>query len=205
MNRIELHAKTKYSFDKDSTIDIETILWNAKENNEKGIVFVDKDSIVAFPKIEKIYNKLCKQDKSFEKFKIGYGVQLTSIIEDNEYEVIVLVKKQNGLFDLYNFMSMYLNEYERKIPIDKLLHNENIILGLMLNEDSTLLDLSMFDYLEINSKFDISKIKDKSKIVYSNIPNALFEGELKAKELFYFYQHMNKNPECSLYLDTETT
>ena len=51
MNKIELHVKTKYSEDKDSTIDIETILWNAKENNERGMVFIDKDTIVAFPKI----------------------------------------------------------------------------------------------------------------------------------------------------------
>ena len=91
MNKVELHTKTKYSLDKTSTIDIEAILWNAKENGEKGIVFVDKDSIMAFPKIEKIYNKLCEQEKSFKKFKIGYGVQLTAIIEEEEYEVIILI------------------------------------------------------------------------------------------------------------------
>ena len=28
----------------------------------------------------------------------------------------------------------------------------------------------------------------KEKIVYSNIPNALFEGELKAKEVLYVHQ-----------------
>ena len=69
MKKIELHVKTKYSEDKDSTIDIEAILWNAKENKEKGIVFVDKDTIVAFPKIEKIYKTLCEKDKSFKQFK----------------------------------------------------------------------------------------------------------------------------------------
>ena len=60
MKKIEMHAKTKYSGDMDSTIDIETLLWNVKENGEEGIIFVDKDSVFSFPKIEKIYNQLCK-------------------------------------------------------------------------------------------------------------------------------------------------
>ena len=45
MKKIEMHAKSKFSYDLDSTIDIETLLWNAKENKERGIVFVDKDSV----------------------------------------------------------------------------------------------------------------------------------------------------------------
>ena len=70
MKKIELHCKTKYSMDNDSTIDIESVIYNAKENGEAGIVFVDKDTIVAFPKIENIYNKLCEEDKTFKDFKI---------------------------------------------------------------------------------------------------------------------------------------
>ncbi len=203
MKRIELHCKTKYSYDKDSTIDIESVLWNAKENGEKGIVFVDKDSIMAFPKIEQIYNNLCKQDKEFKIFKVGYGVQLTSIIEDNEYEVIILVKNIKGLFDIYKIISLYLNEYEKKIPIIELTNMDNLLLGIMLNEESIKLDLSIFDYIEINSDFDISSIKDKNKIVYSNIPNSLFESELQAKKVLYYHQHIDKTPECRLYKDTE--
>ena len=42
-----MHCKTKYSIDKESTIDIESVLWNAKENKERGIILVDKDTIVA--------------------------------------------------------------------------------------------------------------------------------------------------------------
>lgn len=205
MKKIEVHTKTKYSYDKDSTIDIESIIWNAKENKEKGIIFVDKDSIVAFPKIEQIYNKLCTKDKTFKNFKVGYGVQLTSIIEDKEYEVVALIKNNKGLWDIYKIMSLYLNEYERKIPISKLTNKDNLLLGLMLNEESIKLDLSIFDYLEINSDIDISSIKDKSKIVYSNVPNALFEGELLAKKVLYHQNHIDKIPECRLYKDTEDT
>ena len=205
MKKIELHVKTKYSEDKDSTIDIEAILWNAKENKERGIIFVDKDTIVAFPKIERIYKKLCEKDNTFKQFKIGYGVELTSIINDSEHKVIVLIKNNEGLKQLYKIMSLYLNKYERKIPIDKLTGIDNFLIGLILNEESINLDLSIFDYLEVNSDIDISNIKDKEKIVYSNIPNALFEGELKAKEVLYVHQKIDKNPECRLYKDTEDT
>ena len=205
MKKIEMHCKTKYSVDKESTIDIETVLWNAKENKERGIVFADKDSIVAFPKIEKIYKKLCEQDKTFKHFKIGYGVELTAIINDDEYEVIVLIKNNEGLKQLYQIMSEYFNKYERKIPIDELTAMDNFLIGLILNEKSINLDLSIFDYLEVNSDIDISDIKEKEKIVYSNIPNALFEGELKAKEVLYVHQKLDKVPSCRLYKDTEDT
>lgn len=205
MKKIEMHCKTKYSIDKESTIDIEAVLWNAKENGEKGIVFVDTDSIVAFPKIEKVYKKLCEKDKSFKEFKIGYGVQLISIIDDREYEVIVLIKNTKGLKQLYKIMSEYLNKYERKIPINELTSVDNFLVGLILNEENMKLDLSIFDYLEVNSDIDVSSIKDKNKIVYSNVPNALFEGELKAKEVLYVHQKLDKVPECRLYKDTEDT
>jgi len=205
MKKIEIHCKTKYSIDKDSTIDIESVLWNAKENGEKGIVFVDKDTIVAFPKIEKAYKKLCEKDNTFKQFKIGYGVQLTSIINNKEYEVIALIKNNEGLKQLYKIMSEYLNKYERKIPINELTGIDDFLIGLILNEESINLDLSIFDYLEVNSDIDISNIKDKEKIVYSNIPNVLFEGELKAKEVLYVHQKLDKIPSCRLYKDTEDT
>lgn len=205
MKKIEVHCKTKYSIDKDSTIDIEAVLWNAKENKEKGIIFVDKDSIVAFPKIEKVYKKLCEKDETFKQFKIGYGVQLTTIINDKEYGVIVLIKNNEGLEQLYKTMSEYLNKYEKKIPINELTSIDNFLIGLILNDESIKLDLSIFDYLEVNSYMDISNLKDKEKIVYSNIPNALFEGELKAKEVLYVHQKIDKNPLCRLYKDTEDT
>ena len=205
MKKIEMHCKTKYSMDKDSTIDIESVLWNAKENKEKGIIFADKDSIAAFPKIERTCKKLCAADKSFKDFKIGYGVELTTIINDKEYEVILLVKNKEGLKTLYKIMSLYLSKYEKKIPINELSDNDNYLLGLILNEESIKLDLSMFDYLEVNNSLDISSIKEKDKIVYSNVPNSLFEGEIKAKEVLYVHQKIDKTPVCRLYKDTEDT
>lgn len=203
MNKIEMHCKTKYSADKESTIDIKSILLNAKENKERGIVFVDKDTIIAFPKIEKVYKELCEEDKSFKDFKIGYGVELSVLINDFEYEVIVLVKNNYGLKELYKIMSKYLTKYGKKIPIDELINLDNCLLGLMLNEESIKLDLSMFDYFEVNNEFDISSIKDKEKVVYSNIPNALFDEELKAKEVLYVHQNIDSVPKCRVYKDTK--
>jgi len=208
MKKVELHVKTKYSIDKDSTIDIETILWNAKENGENGIVFVDKDTIISFPKIQKIYTKLCDIDKSFNEFKIGFGVELTCIINNSEQEVVMLVKNTHGLKHLYSIVSMYLNKYNKKIPLSEILkYKEYLLIGLILNKNNIHFDLSMFDYLEFNNTFPLSDIDNKyiNNVVYSNIPNALFEEELKAKEVLYFYQKIDKNPECRLYLDTEST
>ncbi len=205
MNKIEMHCKTKYSDDKESTIDIKSILLNAKENKEKGIVFVDKDTIIAFPKIEKVYKELCEEDISFRDFKIGYGVELTALINDFEYEIILLIKNNFGLKELYKIMSKYLTKYDKKIPIEELIDLDNCLLGLILNEESIKLDLSIFDYLEVNSEFDISNIKDKNKIIYSNIPNALFEEELKAKEVLYVYHNIDSIPSCRLYKDTKNT
>lgn len=208
MKKVELHVKTKYSTDKDSTIDIEAILWNAKENGEKGIVFVDKDSIMAFQKIEKIYKEMCSKDKSFKNFKIRYGVQLTSTINGVENEIIVLVKKQQGLKDLYKLMSLYLDKYNKKIPINEIINlRENLLLGVMIDENNFNADLPIFDYIEINNPKYVYKIKNeyKNKIIYSNIPNSLFEGEIKAKEVLYLHQKIDSMPECRLYLDTEDT
>ena len=208
MKKIEMHAKTKYSGDMDSTIDIETLLWNVKENGEEGIIFVDKDSVFSFPKIEKIYNQLCLEDKSMKNFKIGYGVQLSVLIDDKLEEIVLLVKKQSGLKSLYKLISMYLNEFNKAIPIDVLISlREGLLIGLMINNDNLNINLSLFDYLEINDSKYISKIdrRFRNKIVYSNRPNSLFEGERNAKEILYFYKKINGDLDCRLYLDTEDT
>lgn len=206
MKKVELHAKTKYGLDYDSVIDIEALLWNAKENKEKGTVIVDKDSISAFPKIEKIYHKLCAKDKTFKNFKIGYGVQITSIIEKLENEIVLLVKNQSGLKNLYKIMSLYNNVYKNRIPLSEIFkYKDGLLIGLILNNTNKNLDLSLFDYIEINQMIDISNIDENKIIVFSNNPNALLQGDLKALEILYFRKKVEKTPECRLYLDTEDT
>lgn len=203
MKKVELHAKSKFGLDYDSVIDIEALLWNVKENGEKGVVIVDKDSIVAFPKIEKIYHKLCLDDSSFKKIKVGYGVQLTTIIEDSEQEIVVLVKKQHGLKNLYKIMSLYNNDF-KKIPIENLLkYKDGLLIGLILNNTNRNLDLSLFDYVEICENIDISDIN--KIIVFSNHPNSFFPGDIKALEVLYFRKEIERKPKSRLYLDTDDT
>lgn len=206
MNRVELHVKTKYSLDKDSTIDIEALLWNIKENNERGVIFVDKDSIIGFPKIESIYKKLCEVDNSFENIKIGYGVEVTSIIEDIESNIVIVCKNQKGLNNLYEIMTKYINEYNKKISIKEILkYRDNLLVGIIANDKNLELDLSIFDYIEINDKKHVFKLKNyKEKLVYSNMPNALSNDEILAKKVLYFYQKIDNNSECRVYKDTKS-
>lgn len=206
MNKVELHIKTKYSLDKDSTIDIEALLWNIKENNERGVIFVDKDSIISFPKIENIYKKLCEEDNSFEDIKICYGVEITSIIENIESNIVIVVKNQNGLNNLYEIMTKYINEYNKRISIEEVLkYRDDLLVGIIANDKSLELDLSIFDYIEINYKKHVSKLKNyKEKLVYSNIPNALSNDEILAKKVLYFHQKIDNNFECRIYKDTKS-
>lgn len=203
MKKIEVHTKTKYSMDYDSTIDVETVLWNSLESGEEGIIFIDKDSNYSFPKIEKAYKNLCEFDSRFSNYKIGYGVQLTTIINNKKYEVNILLKNNSGIVDLNELISIYLDK--KIIQFDKINNlRKNLIIGIILNDNDNNLDLSLFDYIEVNDKVNINNFKDKL-VVYSNIPNALFEGEIKAKHVLYQYRHIKENPTCRLYLDTEDT
>lgn len=203
MKRIEMHAKTKYSKDYESTIDIEALLWNAHENGEEGIVIVDKDSIFSFPKAEEIYNKLCLDDKTFKDFKVGYGIQLTSIIDEKEAEIVILVKNQIGIKNLYKIFTLYLCKYEKKIPINEVINNkEGLLIGLMLNNDIDL-DLSIFDYIEINKDIDVSKIKKNNIVIYSNIPNSALLGDLLGLDVLNIYKNKENTPQARPYMDTE--
>lgn len=206
MNKVEFHVKTKYSLDKDSTIDIEALLWNIKENNERGVIFVDKDSIIGFSKIESIYKKLCEVDNNFKSIKIGYGVEITSIIEDIESNIVIVVKNQNGLNNLYEIMTKYINEYNKKISIDEVLkYKNNLLVGIIANNKMLGVDLSIFDYIEINDKKYISKLKNyKEKLMYSNMPNALSNDEILAKKVLYFHQKIDNKLESRVYKDTKS-
>lgn len=203
MKKIEVHAKTKYSADYDSTIDVEALLYNALENNERGIIIVDKDSCFGFPKIDKSYKKLCEMDKRFNTFKVGYGVQLTSIIDKQMEEIIVLVKNQSGLKDLYKIISLYVNKYNKQLPFEEIENfRKNLFIGLMVNNTNLDLDFSKFDYLEINENRNISNFEN-NLVVYSNIPNSILPGEIKAKEVLYDHLKIEGSLETRLYLDTD--
>ncbi|MBR1377308.1 MAG: PHP domain-containing protein [Bacilli bacterium] len=204
MNKVEVHAKTKYSFDYESTIDVETIIMDSLENNEKGIIFIDKDTNYSFYKIENIYKELCNKDDRFKKYKIGYGVEITTIIDNKEYEINLILKNNDGVYNLNKILDIYTNIYNKKIPLDEIINlRNNLIIGFILNDEDIDIDLSIFDYIEINKKLDID-FKNKL-VVYSNVPNALNSDELLAKKVINYYRHIKTNPEIRCYMDTLET
>ena len=195
MKKIEVHCKTKYSSDYDSVIDVEDIIYNAKENNERGIIFIDKNSIYSFPKIEDSYNKLINQDKSFKNFKVCYGVELTSIIDNKEYQITLVVSKQIGLINLYKIM----NNYNNTIDINYVLNNkEGLLLGLIYNDNTKNLDI--FDYIEVNKEVNLNR----DLVVYSNQPNSLYEGDNFAREILSVYRNIELSNQ-RIYKDTDDT
>ena len=195
MQKVEVHTKTKYSSDYDSVIDVETIIFNAYENKERGIIFIDKDSIYSFPKIESSYNKLINENKNYKNFNIGYGVELTTIIDNNKYQITLIVQKQIGLNNLYKI----INNYNNTIDINYILNNkEGLLLGLIYNKN--IKDLSIFDYIEINSNINVNH----DLVVYSNQVNSMFEGEQLALDILSVYRHKNKS-NIRLYKDTIDT
>lgn len=203
MKKIELHVKTKYSRDYDSVIDTEAVLWNALENKEKGIVFVDKDSCLHFPKIENIYDNLCLSNPEFKDFKIGYGVQISTIIDNSKYEIIILVKNQIGLNNLYKMISLYLCEYNKEIPfLEVLKYKDGLLIGLIFN-NCLPNDISIFDYIEINKNIDLSEIGNNNLIIFSNIPNCIYPGDKLGLDVINKYKKIDKNIEVRPYLDTE--
>ena len=201
MMKTEMHAKTCWSVDYDSTINIEDIIVFAYENKERGIVFADKDTIIAFPKIEESYKKLCLEEEGYKDFKIGYGVEISTIIDDTNCNIIILVKNQDGLKNLYHIMTLYFTEYNKCISFDEVQKNkEGLLLGLIYNSNVNV-NLDYFDYIEVNENTTL----DKEVVVYSNKPNALYPGEIQAKEVLKLWNNDQIEINNRLYLDTEDT
>ncbi len=194
MKKVEVHVKSKYSKDYDSVIDVESIIYNSKENGERGIIFVDKDSIYSFVQIEEAYNRLLSVDKTFKDYKIGYGVELTVLINNKEVNIILLVKNNNGLNNLYKIINKYNN-----LDINYILDNkEGLLLGLRYQDN---INLDIFDYVEINDNIILNTDK---LVVYSNIPNVLFEGDKLSLEVLQVYRNRPLS-DIRLYKDTEDT
>ena len=197
--KVEMHAKTCWSADYDSTINIADIIVFAYENKERGIIFVDKDSIVAFPKIEKVYKELCLEEPAYKEFKIGYGVEIRAIVDDIKCDIVILIRNQDGLGQLYQIMSLYFTEYNKCIPVEEILiRKDNLLIGLIDNKE--IINYEYFDYIEGNRN-----IKDNKIMVYSNKPNALYPGEIQVKEVLKLWNKGKLIIDNRLYLDTEDT
>ena len=86
-NRVELHAKTKYSIDHESTLDIKDLILKCASNGEKGVAIVDNGSVLGFYKAEKILKELNIKD-----FKLIYGVEVNVFFGKMNYKAVILLK-----------------------------------------------------------------------------------------------------------------
>ena len=129
-NRIELHAKTKYSIDHESTIDIKELILKCASNGEKGVAIVDKDSVLGFLKAEKILKEL-----NIKNFKLVYGIEVNVFIEKLTYKAVILLKKRNGLSTLYRMLSPYFTNNKLLLE-DLMLSKKNFIIGLIYEQDN---------------------------------------------------------------------
>ena len=129
-NRIELHAKTKYSIDHESTIDIKQLILKCASNGEKGVAIVDKDSVLSFLKAEKILKEL-----NIKNFKLVYGIEVNVFIEKLTYKAVILLKKRNGLSTLYRMLSTYFTNNKLLLE-DLMLSKKNFIIGLIYEQDN---------------------------------------------------------------------
>jgi len=180
--RIELHAKTKYSLDHESTLDIKNLILKCAQNGEKGVALVDKDSVISFFKAEKILKKLNIKD-----FKLVYGVELNVSYLNITHKVVVLLKNKKGVRTLFRMLSPYYTN--KSLPLKELTTNKkDLVIGLLYNQnnyDDSL--LQYFDYVEVNKttpKHIIKELKKKITVIYSNKINALSYEEELSKKVF---------------------
>ena len=200
-NRIELHAKTKYSIDHESTIDIKELILKCASNGEKGLAIVDKDSVLSFLKAEKILKEL-----NIKNFKLIYGIEVNVFFEELTYKVVILLKKRNGLSILYRMLSPYFTN--KNLLLEDLIFNkENFILGLIYEQDNYNPNiLQYFNYVEVDDKVSkevIADLKAKTLVVYSNRINALKKDEELSKKILYNKLHIKENIDTRIYKSTQ--
>ena len=180
-NRIELHAKTKYSMDHESTVDIKDLILKCSSNGEKGVAIVDSGTILSFYKAEKILKELNLKD-----FKLIYGVEVNVDLNNNKYKAVILLKRRKGLSVLYRLLSPYFTTNE--LLLNELMQNrEDFLIGLIYDENNyNPLVLQFFNYIEVDNKVSkevISTLKKDNLVVYSNRINALSKDEEFCKKI----------------------
>ncbi len=200
-NRIELHAKTKYSIDHESTIDIKELILKCASNGEKGVAIVDKDSVLGFLKAEKILKEL-----NIKNFKLVYGIEVNVFIEKLTYKAVILLKKRNGLSTLYRMLSPYFTNNKLLLE-DLMLSKKNFIIGLIYEQDNYNSNiLQYFNYVEVDDKVSeevIANLKRKTLVVYSNRINALSKDEELSKKVLYNKLHIKEKIDTRIYKSTQ--
>ncbi|MEL7566366.1 MAG: PolC-type DNA polymerase III [Dehalobacterium sp.] len=131
--RVELHLHTKMSA-LDSVVDTGKVIALAAKWGHKAVAVTDHGVVQAFPEAYLAGQK--------HKIKIIYGVEGYLINDENidtpwqkqkAYHIIILVKSQAGLLNLYKLISLSHLEYYHRTPriLKSILkkHREGLILG----------------------------------------------------------------------------
>lgn len=187
--RVELHCHTNMSF-KDGVATADEIIWQAFKFGHKAIAITDHGSVRVYPEIANAVKRIKKEGGNIKPI---YGVELYFVNDvDNDISnltqkeiisrkthLIVLVKNQKGLKNLYKMMSEaehYIKWNEapviKRSSLDK--YRDDFIIGsacecgelyravIAGESDARLQEVaSYYDYLEIqpldNNKFMIKK------------------------------------------------
>ncbi len=125
--RVELHAHTKMSA-MDGLTDLHDLIKQAADWQHAGIAITDHGCIQAFPEAYKFGKKY--------NIKIIYGIEAYLVNNDKRekpYHIILLVKNQTGLHNLYQLISLsYIDNFYRRPKIlrsDLENYREGLILG----------------------------------------------------------------------------
>lgn len=200
-NRVELHAKTKYSIDHESTLDIKDLILKCASNGEKGVAIVDNGSVLGFYKAEKILKELNIKD-----FKLIYGVEVNVFFGKMNYKAVILLKKRKGLSALYRMLSPYCTT--NRLSLEELLvYKEDFLIGLIYEKNNFNIDLlQYFNYVEVDSNVPskvISELKRKTLVIYSNRINSLSKEEDLSKKVIYNKLHIKENIDSRMYRNTQ--
>lgn len=174
--RVELHLHSNMS-SMDAVTDIKDYINRAYQWGHKAIAITDHGVVQAFPHAFKAVNRINKGKEDNEKIKLIYGVEgyleNPNYVKDDtlpplrrNYHIIVLVKSQEGIKNLYKLVSYAHLENFVRVPrytkevLEK--HREGLLIGSACEagelfdavvrgeSDERLCEIaSFYDYLEV--------------------------------------------------------
>ncbi len=211
--RVEFKVFTKMT--KDSIVDFKELINYAKSIGLNKLAITDFNNIYIFPKIEKYL-----KSNNIKDFKIIYGTVVKMLVFDTVIPITILVKKQEGLKNLYKIITKIkttnFDKYGREIITkDELgLLSDGLLYGLDLSymediynnleDDQIKDDLIWWDFIEVNSSLDENYLK---RII--NIAKRINKLVIASGHIYYLrkeeqddYKVLFKDNKLATYLKT---